>query len=312
MSALVFRVCAWSYQTEPFRRRRSPQKPNPQSSGVAQLLIDACDLLVNLRGTGWDWSNGLTVPLETRDVTSKLSFILTTVQWSIGSTIAFDLFHYAVQWFSPDTFGSPVTGTIFDASLPPLVRYVRACVITILSGWVVYYAIESFYYTSSILGIVLFRQSPMQWPPISDKPYLSTSLNEFWAKRWHQLFRDSFIGFGGKPLMLVVGRVGAVIGVFFSSGILHDVGTWGMGNGTDVKCITGFFLMNGVGVLLEVLYKKMTGRMVGGFIGWLWTASWLLGWGVFLVDTWAQKGLIATQLFPDAWRPSHLLFPSLY
>ncbi|GAW10556.1 fruit-body specific protein a [Lentinula edodes] len=39
-------------------------------------------------------------------------------------------------------------------------------------------------------------QSPTQWPPIFDEPWRADSLSDFWAKRWHQLFRHFFIGLG--------------------------------------------------------------------------------------------------------------------
>ncbi|KAF9524844.1 membrane bound O-acyl transferase family-domain-containing protein [Crepidotus variabilis] len=312
LATLTFRVCIWTFKKEPLRRRRSPQKPNPVSSELGQLLLDASDLVFNLRGIGWDWSHGITLPLERRDITSTPSFLLTTFRWFIANTLAMDCCHYAVQWFAPHTLGSPTGGSVFDASLPLPMRYGRAVLITFVSGFTVYFAINALYHMFAIIGITVFRQSPMQWPPVSDKPYLSTSLNEFWTKRWHQLFRDCFIGFGGKPLMLVIGRVGAILGAFLASGILHDAGTWGMGRGTDVSYISGFFFMNGVGVLLEVLYKKMTGKRVGGFVGWIWAASWLLGWGMLLVDAWGRRGLVGSKFFGNAFRPSFLLFEPLY
>ncbi|KAJ1302014.1 hypothetical protein OPQ81_000849 [Rhizoctonia solani] len=46
-------------------------------------------------------------------------------------------------------------------------------------------------------------------------------------------------------------RVGAVMGVFLVSGLLHDFGMWGMGQGMDFRRVTGYFLVQGIGLVVE-------------------------------------------------------------
>ncbi|CAA7265531.1 unnamed protein product [Cyclocybe aegerita] len=310
-TTLAMRACIWTFRPEPYERpKRSPQHPSaPSSTGT--LLLDALDLAFNLRGIGWTWSQGLRLPQERRPVESKLSFLLTTLASFLAHAAVFDILHYVVQSFDPTTIGSPMGGTIFDSSLPPHLRYARSSVITFLGGLCVYTAINVVYHFFTLVAVGFLGSSPSQWPPTFDKPWLSTSLNQLWTARWHQLFRDNFICFGGKPLHLLIGKVGGVIGAFLASGILHDFGLWGMGRGNDFRRVVGFFLMNGVGVMLERAWKMMTGKHVAGFLGWVWTMAWIIGWGNMLLEAWCIRGLVGSMFLPDNWRPSTLLFGPL-
>jgi hypothetical protein len=102
------------------------------------------------------------------------------------------------------------------------------------------------------------------------------------------------------------------MGAFFWSAILHDFGLWGMGKGTDFWSAGLFFLMMGVGVIVEALFKKATRRKVGGWAGWLWTMGWVVGWGTLLVDCYARLGLVGSQIIPEGYRPSQILLPYIY
>jgi hypothetical protein len=161
-----------------------------------------------------------------------------------------------------------------------------------------YAVIQWIYDLNTINVILLFRQSPSQWPPLFDAPWRATSLSKFWGKGWHQLFRSSFVRIGAKPLSFFIGRAG-ILGAFFLSAILHDWGMWAMGRGSHFGSVAGFFLMMGVGCILEEWFKKMLGKNVQGWWGWLWTMCWIVGWGNWLVDAWAKTGLLGSTIMPD-------------
>lgn len=293
---------------------RPPGSATTEKPGVpalTQSLKDATDLCFNLRGIGWDWSHGLKVPPETRDTSSRSRFILSTIWWTLQSTFLFDISLYAVQWFSPTTFGSPAGGSIFEDTLPPLMRYARAASITTLFGFVAYWMIDCLYHGFTIVGVLIFKQHPSEWPPLFDRPFLSSSLNEFWSTRWHQGFRDCFIHIGGIPFAIVGGKFGGVIGAFVVSGILHDLGCWSMGRGTDPWRVSGFFIMCGVGCCLEVLFKSLTGKRVGGLAGNVWTFGWLIYWGSMIADAWALRGFVGNEFIPTPLRISTYLFGPL-
>ena len=111
---------------------------------------------------------------------------------------------------------------------------------------------------------------------------------------------------GGKPLERYFGRAGFVIGAFALSGVLHVSGVQGTSRGADTLSMMVFFVMQGVGVVMEHACKQVTGRRVGGITGWLWTISWLVLWGQTIVDVWARRGLLGSELSPDDYRPTTL------
>ncbi|TFK75135.1 hypothetical protein BDN72DRAFT_758403 [Pluteus cervinus] len=311
---LAMRNIAWSFVLKPFKRDKlkPTHAPNEHAHEQGESPgIDALDLIINLRGIGWDWSRGLRLPPETRRTNSMKSFTISTFTSLVSHILVFDLIHYAVQWFSPDTIGSPLGGSIYDMTLPLSIRIPRATIITTLSGLAVYSAIQIAYDFSTLVGLHIFGQHPTQWPPLFETPWLATSLTEFWAKRWHQLFRDSFISMGAKPMSLIAGRAGSVVGAFLVSGVLHDGGMWGMGNGTEFSSVGGFFIIQGLGIVLEGLLRKITGHRVGGFFGWVWNTTWVIGWGHLLIDAWARRGLMGSVFIPDQYRLPALLFGSL-
>ncbi|KAI9463911.1 hypothetical protein HD554DRAFT_2123722 [Boletus coccyginus] len=81
------------------------------------------------------------------------------------------------------------------------------------------------------------------------------------------MMRDSVLNLGDQPCSFLFGRLGGLLGAFLVSGIFHNLNL--ERGGHSVVCI-GFWLMNGVGVVLERLWKRATGRMVDGIWGRTW------------------------------------------
>jgi hypothetical protein len=50
--------------------------------------------------------------------------------------------------------------------------------------------------------------------------------------------------------------------------VLHDLGMWGLGRGTEFHILCGFFLLMDVGARGEFGFRKLMGRRVGGLWGW--------------------------------------------
>ncbi|KAK0469043.1 uncharacterized protein EV420DRAFT_1257359 [Desarmillaria tabescens] len=288
MTLFSMRAIVWTFIATPPRRIDS-RKPS-----AAQLCFTG-------RYHEWNWSSGLHIPPEWRPTNSRTMFVLATLISMLIHIIVLDVLLFHLQSLSPNTFGSPKGGTIFTViGIPDL----RSTYISFFSGIAVYCAIQSMYDGCTIFGIILFQQNSNQWPPLFDHPWCSTSLNRFWAKGWHQVFRHEFIAVGAKPLYaLGFGRVGAVLGAFTASGTLHVLGNWGLSHETEFWAVGGYFVIQGVGVVLEGVWKKMSGRKVGGALGWMWTVAWVVGWANFLIDAWARAGLIGSAFFPNGGRP---------
>ncbi|KAG7442891.1 uncharacterized protein BT62DRAFT_362711 [Guyanagaster necrorhizus] len=292
MTLFGMRAIAWTFTATP------PRRIDSRNPSAALLCFTS-------RYQGWNWSSGLHVPTEWRPTNSRTLFVLATLASKLIHVIILDILHFHLQSLSPNTFGSPKGGTIFTVKGTP---DFRSTYISLISGFVVYCAIQFMYDGCTVFGILLFQQNPTQWPPLFDHPWRSTSLNRFWAKGWHQVFRHEFIAVGGVPMYaLGFGRVGAVLGVFTASGILHVLGNWGLGHEFEIWAVGGYFIIQGVGVVLEGAWRKVFGCRVRGALGWIWTVTWVVGWANLLVDAWARAGLIGSAFFPDGGRPVDMI-----
>ncbi|KAK0183843.1 hypothetical protein F5146DRAFT_988778 [Armillaria mellea] len=276
------RAAIWTFGEAPHRIS------DPSKSTLVHLLT-------SLRGIGWNWGANVYVPPERRPTSSRLAFAGVTLISLLVHPLILDLIHYYIQTLSPDTFGSVNGGTILDGALPST----RSTYITFLSVIVMYCALQSEYDAATLIGVLVFHQDPTEWPPLFDDPWLSTSLSQFWARRWHQALKHTYVSFG----VPAAGRVGVVLGSFTASALIHYLGVWGMGHRAQFWDSGCLFLVSALGVLVEGAW----GREVGGMWGWMWTMCWLLFWSNYLVDAWAQAGMIGASPFPKNKRPVDFL-----
>lgn len=105
-------------------------------------------------------------------------------------------------------------------------------------------------------------------------PLKSSSLGEFWGKRWNLAFAEmSAIGVY-RPLQTRFGERAALVGAFACSGLLHETAI-------SVPARQGFgwpmlyFALHGVLVVVERVLAKR-GHPVRGVWGRAWTLFWLL------------------------------------
>ncbi|KAH8990399.1 hypothetical protein EDB86DRAFT_2939148 [Lactarius hatsudake] len=288
MFCMALRSFEWTFIIkEPIRKYelttddRGAPTGSKKPLSVSSVLLDGLDLFFNQRGIGWSWSSQ-PFPQWTTAPFYPIPFRLLTC---------------------PAISSNPSSGSIFDPILSLLPRIVSAAFASICGGFWLYLLIDTMYHMAALVGRVVCRQPASHWPPVSHRPWLSTSLHEFWSSRWHQLFRHLFITFGTRPGATVLGRPGSLIGAFAVSAVMHHVSLWGLGSGTEFKTAGGFFLLMGPGVAIEVTFKKLMDKRVGGFFGWLWTMLWVLVWGIFLIDTWTLHGMLASENFPTGLRP---------
>ncbi|KZP22752.1 hypothetical protein FIBSPDRAFT_930918 [Athelia psychrophila] len=340
MFAAGMRVIEWAFVQGPYRRltagKAAPSTPNGHSNGyipssnghanghihtappgsssktsepisVLTAMYDALDLSFNFRGLGWNWADGWYFPPESRPTSSTPAFLWATLVSAVKHLAVLDTTLTSLRHLLPPNAGTSVGASIYDYTLSPVPRYAKSSVLGFTGGVTIYATIQLAYDVATIVGILILRQTPSQWPTFFDSPWLSRSLTECWAKRWHQVFRGSFIAIGAKPLSALVGRIGSVMGAFFWSAVLHDFSMWGMGRGTEFSSVGGFFLAMGLGCIFEALFKKVTGMRVGGLAGWAWTMCWLAGWSNLLIDAWARRGLIGSKFIPVGYMPSELI-----
>jgi hypothetical protein len=299
------RATGWAIAREPYRRQSASNKQSKlDPENVYTAFWNTWDLLFSTRGIGWNWPRGLIVPKPAFETDSRIAFVLLSAARLALHALAFDACIQTICMLSPDTFGSLNGGSLFDHTLPPLLEFLRYVFVSFLAVWMTYFAIQWSYQFLAIVGIVLFQQHPSQWPPLFDSPWLSTSLTELWGRRWHQMMRELLVTFGMRPFNYLFGRLGGLFGAFLVSGIFHDIELRAFGRGGNSVVVIGFWVMNSVGVILERIWTKATGKRVGGVWGWTWTFGWLALWGVWVVDEWAKAGRFGALSLPGELKPS--------
>ncbi|KAG1795366.1 uncharacterized protein HD556DRAFT_384502 [Suillus plorans] len=297
MFLIVARTLEWTVQTKPFVRTARPSSTDVPKRN---LVLDTIDLVCNLRGCGWDWSQGLYIPPETHPTSSRLAFATSVLVSGLKHLFLSGVIHSAMKSFSPDTFGSLDGGTIFDDSLPPHLRYLRSSIIATLYAFNIYSLLQVGYEITVVICVLILRQHPDQCPPSFDSPWCATSLREFWSRRWHQWFRRMFIFFGGNPLYLLFGRIGGVMGAFLVSGFIHHLVLLPFDPSSEMWRMMLPFGMMGIGMVIE---RAVAGNKTGGWMGWVWTMCWLVLWGNVMVDGCARTGTLGGSNVFDSATP---------
>ena len=113
-----------------------------------------------------------------------------------------------------------------------------------------------------------WRSTGVQARPLMNRPLASTSLSEFWGRRWNSPFRDLTYRFLFRPSASWLGpRWGILVGFLFS-GAIHDLvisvpARGGYGGPTI------FFAIQGAAMVIE---RSGFGRQLG--LGSAWSGRW--------------------------------------
>jgi hypothetical protein len=258
---IALRTIEWTFTKEPLRRYETPKRPQDtpveRRVSASTVFLEAFELLSNQRGIGWSWSSKPFL----RDSSPPPSIALLTAKALLKLTV-FDASQYIIQSVRPPTM-NPKGGSIFDPSLAFVPRSALAAFCGICGGMWTHLLVDTVYHVAAVIGRTVFRQPASSWPRAFNRPWMSTSIKEYWNFRWHQLMRHHFIVYGARPGGILFGKPGAFMGGFAASAILHHVGLWGVGNGTEFVTAGGFFLLMGIGAVMEVASTSATGLRVG-------------------------------------------------
>lgn len=107
-------------------------------------------------------------------------------------------------------------------------------------------------------------------PPLMNAPLRSTSVSEFWGQRWNAAFNDLALRLVFRPAVRRLGIAGATLWAFLVSGLIHEL-VISLPAGAGFGLPSGYFLLQGFGVLTE---RSPAGQRIGlrtGIRGWLFT-----------------------------------------
>lgn len=111
--------------------------------------------------------------------------------------------------------------------------------------------------------------------PIMDSPVRSTSLAEFWGRRWNLAFRDYSHRFVFRPAARRWNGSVASWCVFLFSGLIHELAI-SVPAGGGFGLPLGYFLLQGLGVSIE---RRLVRRGIitrGSVAGWCFTAAFTI------------------------------------
>ena len=154
-------------------------------------------------------------------------------------------------------------------------------------------------------------------------PFMSTSLEDLWNVRWHQLFHTSWVAFGFRPARYITQRalaktvkntlpislLAGSLAVFFVSGLTHEymvyttVG-WSVYRRLFIGQQLFFFFIHGVGMVLERFVKKLSKSYLppsvreSFFVRHIVSHLWVISFA-FLTFPFFMDGFSYTQLWFD-------------
>ncbi|KAF8312927.1 hypothetical protein DL93DRAFT_2204159 [Clavulina sp. PMI_390] len=286
-------------------------KPHSWRSPLVSSCVDALEVCCTMRGIGWQFGTGTNVYLapEWRDTTNKARFIRqTSALWLLNYTL-FDVVTYGLRLVPG--LGTPAGGSIFAFGGDSVVKkYLISFTITFFTGTTFITGFEVVHQLITIFAVIVLDQEPSSCPHLFYNTWLAVSLHELWSQRWHQLLRQTFLILGGYPLS-TARLLGFLVGTFVGSGLIHYWGTYAMGRGSDVHPFI-FFSAQSIGVILERLWKSVTGRKVGGWLGRIWTILWVVGGIQWCINAWHERAFESEMFFPPSVSPAHrIVFPLL-
>lgn len=126
-----------------------------------------------------------------------------------------------------------------------------------------------------------WRHAGINAVPLMRNPMRATSLGEFWGRRWNTGFHELASRYTFAPLRPSLGVVGAMLTTFLVSGLIHDL-VISVPAGGGYGLPTGYFVLQGLGVVGE---RSTAGRWLGlgrGWRGWVFTALVTAGPAVWL------------------------------
>jgi hypothetical protein len=124
------------------------------------------------------------------------------------------------------------------------------------------------HYGSFHLIALAWQRAGVPAKPLMQSPATATSLAMFWGIHWNTAFNKLVHDLAFRPLARRAGTAWATLGVFAISGIIHELAISFPARG-GYGFPFGYFILQGLGVLLERSRFGQTCSLGRGFRGWL-------------------------------------------
>ncbi|XP_012065718.1 acyl-CoA--sterol O-acyltransferase 1-like [Jatropha curcas] len=141
-------------------------------------------------------------------------------------------------------------------------EYIHPKLILCIYCLVIYFALEIILAMVASLVRTILR---MELEPPFNEPYLSTSLQDFWGRRWNLIISSILRSSVHDPTLKIstrmigrnCARVLAILATFFVSAIMHELIFFYLGRARPTWQVTWFFILHGFCLVVEVLFKRV-------------------------------------------------------
>ncbi|KAF9590587.1 hypothetical protein IFM89_035905 [Coptis chinensis] len=151
-----------------------------------------------------------------------------------------------------------------------------------------------FMYVGLELGLATFATMArtllgLELEPQFNEPYLSTSLQDFWGRRWNLMVTNILRPTVYLPIRFIstqiLGRkwaqLPAVLITFVASGLMHEIMFYYIARASPTWEVTLFFVVHGILVVLEIVTKKLFKDKLGLHP----IVSWVFTFGILMVTS---------------------------
>ncbi|KAM0749942.1 hypothetical protein T439DRAFT_357455 [Meredithblackwellia eburnea MCA 4105] len=318
------------------RRRKAAESDSPIA-----ITINTLHLLFSMRGLGYAFGPSVKSLKRTAYPSEPVAFFLRNLRELVWSHVCFASCLAVIT--TPPSLRQKFIQSLIPNLAPQLVEAFPEFTNVFALGLGAYSGL-SLGYTFFTMSIQVISVLPIPFMPSFDprqyhrlfyQVWNLESVAKFWTVHWHNYFARSFKFLGLDPTVALVeylgggsvlARVLGVLVVFGMSGWLHE--QYLLSNPTAIYSATshlpefnpplsfitrwggtGFFLLQGVAILLEQTFTAATGRKVRGPLGALWTLAWLGGAGYFVWNSWSTLGLFSALPPPDKWGWQRAVIP---
>jgi alginate O-acetyltransferase complex protein AlgI len=146
----------------------------------------------------------------------------------------------------------------------------------LVAGWIATIGLVcSLHFGLFHLAALAWRRAGRDVAQIMRAPIRSTSLHEFWSRRWNRAFRDFAYPLVFRPLVRRGHPRLAEWAVFLFSGLVHELAiSVPAGGGYGLPLV--YFLLQGCGCQIERRLSTAGLRLQGSIAGWLFTALFVV------------------------------------
>ncbi|KAG6394126.1 hypothetical protein SASPL_144705 [Salvia splendens] len=178
----------------------------------------------------------------------------------------------------------------------------------------------------SLAGSVARAFTRIEIEPQFNEPYLATSLQDFWGRRWNLMVPKTLHPTVYLPVRRAAARltgwrwaaIPAVLATFLVSGVMHELVVYNFGRVVPTGEMLGFFLLHGVSLSAEIVVKRVVperfwvGRAVSGpaTVAYVvWSSFWLF-FPPFLRAGADVKGCTESLAFVEFLKTRRLVSPA--